>query len=200
MAAEVWQAWDGFCTEAMRGMFVRIGFEELLSPPASPSKNLPFVESPTVLVTCIVVYLTVVCGSLVASAFSRKEVKRDSFLLRAFVQLHNLFLIGLSSYMCISIIWEAVANGYTFWGNDFNPREKRMAELIHLFYVSKMYEFLDTVRILQHGGLRLCSTQFRTTQTAIIANGLSTDKRYGIEHAPACMLRRALLLCLALVA
>lgn len=157
MAAEVWAAWDALCTEGMRTMFVWLGFEELLSPPASSSKDLPFVSSPTVLVTCILVYLTVVCGSLVSSALSKKEIKRDSFLLRAFVQLHNIFLVGLSLYMCTGILYQAVANGYSFWGNNFNPSEKRMAEMIHIFYVSKMYEFIDTFIMILKGNMRQVS-------------------------------------------
>lgn len=169
MAAEVvgnaWQAWDGLCTEGMRTMFVWLGFEELLLPPASSVKDLPFVASPTVLVTCILVYLTVVCGSLAASALSKQQVKRDSFLLRAFVQLHNVFLVGLSLYMCTGIIYEAVANGYTFWGNNFDPSEKRMAVMIYIFYVSKVYEFIDTVRASQVRVVRLCSTRFLAEHT-----------------------------------
>lgn len=160
MAAEVWRAWDGLCTEGMRTSFVWLGFEELLSPPASTAKDLPFVASPAVLVTCILVYLAVVCVSVVASKFRKQEVKRDSCLLRTFVQLHNIFLVGLSLYMCIGIISEAVANGYSFWGNSFNPSERRMAEMIHIFYVSKMYEFVDTVRASAVCVVLLCSTQF----------------------------------------
>lgn len=157
MAAEVWRAWDGLCTEGMRTSFVWLGFEELLSPPASTAKDLPFVASPAVLVTCILVYLAVVCVSVVASKFRKQEVKRDSFLLRTFVQLHNIFLVGLSLYMCIGIISEAVANGYSFWGNSFNPSEKRMAEMIHIFYVSKMYEFVDTFIMIFKGNMRQVS-------------------------------------------
>ena len=33
---------------------------------------------------------------------------------------------------------------YKLWGNAFNPAELEMARLIYIFYVSKIYEFLDT--------------------------------------------------------
>ena len=179
MAAEVlgtaWQAWDGICTESMRTMFVWLGFEELLSPPASSVKDLPFVASPTVLVSCILVYLAVVCASLAARALSGQDVKRDSIYLRAFVQLHNVFLVGLSLYMCGGIIYEAVANGYTVWGNNFNPSEKRMAGMLHIFYVSKMYEFIDTVRASPVRVVRLCSTPFHRPGSQLSPTDLQHD-------------------------
>ena len=158
-------------------MFVWLGFEELLSPPASSVKNLPFVASPTVLVSCILVYLTVVCASLAARAVGGQEVKRDSFFLRAFVQLHNVFLVGLSLYMCGGIVYEAVANGYTFWGNNFDPSEKRMAGMLHLFYVSKMYEFIDTVRASQAPFVRRCSTPFQMPRLQLPPMDLQKEMR-----------------------
>lgn len=142
-----WKAWDATCLQITRGLFAKLGFTELLLPPAEPVADLPFVASPAVLVTSILVYLVVICSSLILSAFSRTETKRDNAAIRMFVQAHNVFLVGLSSYMFTGIIYQAISNGYSFWGNEYNPAEKGMARMIYIFYVSKIYEFMDTVRI-----------------------------------------------------
>jgi elongation of very long chain fatty acids protein 4 len=148
LVANWWGAWDGICTDAVRTSFAWLGFEELLSPPAKSVAQLPFISSPTVLVSCIAVYLVVVCISLLGNAIRKEDVKRDGVLLRAFVQLHNVFLIGLSLFMCAGILRQAATNGYSFWGNQFRPSETVMAKMIYIFYLSKIYEFLDTVRSL----------------------------------------------------
>lgn len=144
--AAVWTAWDAACSQFTRNVFARLGFEELLSPPASPVADLPFVASPTVLVTSILVYLTVVCSSVTLNTIRKQEVKRDNAAIRAFVQAHNVFLVGLSTYMFTGIIHQAYSNGYSVWGNDYSSKETGMAKMIYIFYVSKMYEFMDTVR------------------------------------------------------
>lgn len=144
--AATWTAWDAACSHFMRGVFVKLGFSELLSPAAKPVADLPFVASPTVLVTSILVYLVVICGSIAINSVRKQEVKRDNAAIRAFVQAHNVFLVGLSTYMFTGIVNEAYSNGYSVWGNEYNPRETGMAKMIYIFYVSKMYEFMDTVR------------------------------------------------------
>ena len=124
------------------------------------------------------------CASLAARALSGQDVKRDSIYLRAFVQLHNVFLVGLSLYMCGGIIYEAVANGYTVWGNNFDPSEKRMARMLYIFYVSKMYEFIDTVRVLPVRVVRLCSTPFHRPGPQLCPTDLQQDmgsKRVGFS-------------------
>ena len=70
---------------------------------------------------------------------------QDPFLLRAFVQLHNVFLIALSSYMFGGSIYEAWMNGYNFWGNAYDVSQVGMGRVIYVFYMSKWYEFFDTV-------------------------------------------------------
>lgn len=145
--AAIWTAWDAACLHFTRALFVKLGFTELLLPPAEPVADLPFVASPAVLVTSILVYLLVICSSLILSAFSRTETKRDNVAIRGFVQVHNVFLVSLSAYMFTGIIYQAIRNGYSFWGNEYNPSEKGMARMIYIFYVSKIYEFMDTVRI-----------------------------------------------------
>ena len=59
--------------------------------------------------------------------------------------MHNLILILLSAGMAGSAVYWAVKGGYNFWGNAFKPSEREMALTIYVFYMSKFYEFFDTV-------------------------------------------------------
>eukprot|EP00892_Ulva_mutabilis_P002340 jgi/Ulvmu1/12106/UM084_0031.1 len=155
--AAVWTAWDAACSHFMRDKFAKLGFSELLSPPAKPVADLPFVASPTVLVTSILVYLVVVVGSILLKSIQKTEIKRDNAAIRAFVQAHNVFLVGLSTYMFTGILYEAYSNGYSFWGNEYSPKETGMSRMIYIFYVSKMYEFMDTFIMILKGNMRQVS-------------------------------------------
>lgn len=63
------------------------------------------------------------------------------------LQVHNLILIALSAGMAGSAVYWAVQGRYNFWGNAFKASEKEMALTIYVFYMSKFYEFFDTVRL-----------------------------------------------------
>ena len=62
------------------------------------------------------------------------------------MQLHNVILIVLSSYMCCAAVYYAWGYGYRIWGNGYKPSEVGMGKTAYIFYVSKLYEFMDTVR------------------------------------------------------
>ena len=62
------------------------------------------------------------------------------------MQVHNVVLIVLSAGMAASSIYWARAHSYSFWGNAYRPYERNMGLTIYVFYVSKFYEFFDTVR------------------------------------------------------
>ena len=67
------------------------------------------------------------------------------------MQLHNVNLILLSSYMSSSAVYNAYKYGYKLWGTGYSPAEIDMGHTVYIFYVSKLYEFLDTVsQCLRH--------------------------------------------------
>jgi elongation of very long chain fatty acids protein 4 len=53
-----------------------------------------------------------------------------------------------------SIAYHAVQSGYKLWGVPYNAAEKDMASLIYIFYVSKIYEFMDTFIMLLKGNVQ----------------------------------------------
>lgn len=147
---EVTRAWEALDAKVSDAVFAGLGkvglpIKEWGQSPATA--HLPFVASPTPLLVWIAVYLTVVLSGLATgSLFSKpQEKKPDPFWLKAFVQMHNVFLIALSSYMFGGAIYEAYSNGYNFWGNAYNEKQTGMAFVIYVFYMSKWYEFFDTV-------------------------------------------------------
>ena len=73
--------------------------------------------------------------------------QKDPLWLQALVQLHNVILITLSAYMCGSAVYYAWLYHYKFWGTGYSPREVGMGWTVYIFYVSKLYEFMDTVSL-----------------------------------------------------
>lgn len=77
-----------------------------------------------------------------------KSVKTP-FKLKGFKLFHNVFLWGLSGYMCAETIRQAYLGNYKLFGNDLEkgdePHAKGMATVVWIFYVSKFAEFVDTL-------------------------------------------------------
>ena len=157
--SEAWGRWDALVDGSVKAALTRIGFVEIDNP--SLASSWPLVSSSTPLLTSWLIYLTVVFAGL---AFWRSEAGcrtrrqrggKDPVWLRSVVQAHNLFLIGLSMYMCSTTIFQAWKNGYVFWGTGYRQWEAGMARIIYIFYVSKIYEYFDTVRVQNRVGLSL---------------------------------------------
>ena len=59
--------------------------------------------------------------------------------------MHNFILIVLSAWMAGSAVHWATQYGYRLWGNGFKASERELGMTIYVFYLSKFYEFFDTV-------------------------------------------------------
>jgi len=120
--------------------------------------EMPLVQSPTPTVLALLAYITVVVlGLLKAEGNGKGKEKKDPAWLRALVLVHNLFLVGLSAYMALGISWEAYRNKYNVWGNAYDPKQTTMAYFVWVFFVSKLYEFLDTFVMLLKGNTKQVS-------------------------------------------
>lgn len=122
-------------------------FVELdMRKPSTITAGLPLVSSPTPVVLAIFAYIVVVwLWSSYIRRVGLKPRSQDPGWLRALVVVHNWFLCCLSFYMGCGIISEARHHGYSFFGNSGNDGEVKMGFYIYIFYVSKLYEFMDTV-------------------------------------------------------
>eukprot|EP00884_Botryococcus_braunii_P010907 jgi/Botrbrau1/19818/Bobra.0124s0059.2 len=154
----LWQTYDSSVQNLVVKGLLAIGFKEIAEPPSVITGNLPFVKSPTPIVTAIMVYLAVtVTGKWMISARGEIRDKKMSRTFFFFVQAHNLFLVLLSSFMSSSAAYLAWKHKYKFWGQAYNPAEKDMGIVIYVFYLSKYVEFLDTFIMVAKGAVRQIS-------------------------------------------
>jgi elongation of very long chain fatty acids protein 4 len=149
-----WIVWDRFISTVTFKILQDIGWN--VRPTSTVTSQWIAVESPTILMSCLIVYLVVVSTGCAKLRRQSKTSKEPSWL-KSIVVFHNLFLILLSAYMCLGCVAEAYSNGYTIWGNNYKPSEIKMARLIYTFYVSKIYEFIDTFIMLLKGNLKQVS-------------------------------------------
>jgi len=103
------------------------------------AKRLPLMNPFHVLLITLAYLLIVFFGN----RLMRYSRRFDPKLLSMF---HNAFLVLLSAYMCTTIWSEAYRQGYRAFGNPVCRDESgwTMAKFIWLFYVSKIWEFIDT--------------------------------------------------------
>lgn len=162
--AGLYASWDDAVSTAVFSGLKTLGFDELQPGKPSPlTRDLPWVRSPTPAVTTITAYLLIIVASVAyQKATNKKPYAKDPLWLRILVQAHNGILvracvvgsslftthtqIALSTYMCCSAAYCAVSYGYRLWGNAYKPTQSMLAHTVWVFYMSKFYEFLDTVR------------------------------------------------------
>mmetsp|Transcript_37167 Transcript_37167/g.59693 ORF Transcript_37167/g.59693 Transcript_37167/m.59693 type:complete len:299 (-) Transcript_37167:451-1347(-) len=154
--AESWGKWDKAVSTITFGVLEKLNWE--IHPISPVTKDWAGVESPTILLTSLYFYFAVVgLGCVVLKNVPKDPNQKDPFWLKSLVIFHNVFLVSLSLYMCVGCIFEAYKNGYTVWGNAYNPKETALAHYIWVFYVSKIYEFLDTFIMILKNNLKQVS-------------------------------------------
>ncbi|CAJ0899537.1 4535_t:CDS:2 [Entrophospora sp. SA101] len=114
--------------------------DDFLKNNMSPlSSRLPLMDPFHVILIVIGYFVVVFGGKAIMSSREKMSVKGLSIL-------HNLFLVSLSAYMCITILSEAWKQGYSLFTNPEVRSEEgwQMSKYIWLFYFSKIFEFMDT--------------------------------------------------------
>jgi len=92
----------------------------------------------------LLITLAYVISVPVGRAFMKN---RDAFSLKGFSLLHNGFLVLLSAYMCGETLRQAVFLNFNFpFGNALidDPKAQGLANVLWIFYFSKIPEFVDT--------------------------------------------------------
>lgn len=72
-------------------------------------------NSPTPLLLTIAGYI-LMCLFGILTIKPTTEKKKDSFLLRCYMNAHNIFFIFLSAWMAYAAAFEAYSNKYKLWG------------------------------------------------------------------------------------
>ena len=172
-------------------------FKEKLNYELVPNKltgKLPLVASPSQLMLAIAAYLAMVItalgiaavssssGTTQAAAQAKTKKKNSSVFLTSLVLIHNLFLVALSAFMCAAGIAISIKRGYLyrFVGNGMDETDTALAKLVYIFYVSKIYEFLDTVVMIAKGNMR----QVRMHEMMMMMMIMIMMRRRRWKHVP----------------
>ncbi|CAM6014274.1 unnamed protein product [Sphagnum balticum] len=126
-----------------------------MAKPSAITADLPLVRSPVPVVVAVVSYLAIVW--VWSSHIKRSGLKprvQDPKWLQCLIIAHNMFLCCLSFYLGLGILTEARRHRYSIWGNPSNDEHVKMGFYIYIFYVSKLYEFMDTAVMLLKRNLR----------------------------------------------
>ena len=83
----------------------RLGFHV---EPSAVTKGWPLIDSPTPLLLCMVLYFAVV-GVGLATVKPKAKGQQDPAWVKLLVNCHNVFLIVLSTYMCLGAIYEVLS-------------------------------------------------------------------------------------------
>eukprot|EP00227_Mantoniella_beaufortii_P012391 CAMPEP_0197605610 /NCGR_PEP_ID=MMETSP1326-20131121/43431_1 /TAXON_ID=1155430 /ORGANISM="Genus nov. species nov., Strain RCC2288" /LENGTH=293 /DNA_ID=CAMNT_0043173433 /DNA_START=72 /DNA_END=953 /DNA_ORIENTATION=+ len=156
MAAAVvaaWGQWDSFVSTSTFAVLKALHME--VHPISAVTAEWTAVASPTILLTSLLCYYAIVSGGCAYLKTVPKDANaKDPFWMKSLVIFHNVFLVSLSLYMCVGCLYEAVRNNYTLWGNAYEPSQTALAHYIWVFYVSKIYEFVDTFIMLLKNNLK----------------------------------------------
>lgn len=115
-------------------------YEWVLKEPSPLTQGFPMMDIRTMFLFVFAYLSFVLFGRMIMA-------ERKPFNLYYFAILHNFFLMVLSLYMCGEALRQAYKLNYGLFCNayDDTPRSQGMANIVWIFYVSKAYEFIDTV-------------------------------------------------------
>lgn len=101
-----------------------------------------FLMNPLHVLGLIGAYLLVIL--ILVKVMARRE---KPYKMKGWAIVHNVQLAVLSLYMCVETVRQAIVNDYSLWGNavDDGPAGEGMARVLHIFFLSKILEFGDTV-------------------------------------------------------
>ena len=148
-----WHQIDRAVSQRVFSALVKLGYPEAGKPAHPLTRGRWLVDTPTPLLASLLLYTIIVSvGCVVLNARKRrqpsKSSKPDPTWLRYAVQLHNIFLVVLSLWMSTKALYCAYKYNYKFYGQAVSTKEADLGYVMYIFYVSKIYEFMDTVRLV----------------------------------------------------
>ena len=148
-----WHQIDRAVSQRVFSALVKLGYPEAGKPAHPLTRGRWLVDTPTPLLASLLLYTIIVSvGCVVLNARKRrqpsKSSKPDPTWLRYAVQLHNIFLVVLSLWMSTKALYCAYKYNYKFYGQTVSTKEADLGYVMYIFYVSKIYEFMDTVRLV----------------------------------------------------
>jgi len=109
----------------------------------APVKGFPLAQFSTAAFIAAAYLAFVFVGGAVSALLPGKGVK-----IYGLAFAYNIAQVMLCSYMCIEAVVVAHRNGYSVVCNAFDAQRPPMANLLWLFYASKVLDFMDTLFIV----------------------------------------------------
>lgn len=108
--------------------------------------NMPLMRAPWITVTCCILYQVLIpLGQVVMR-------NRTAWKMTPFMAIYNLMLVLLSLYMCIESITVMYESSYNILCQAVPTTRTelggRMARVMWWYYVSKLFEFIDTIAMV----------------------------------------------------
>ncbi|XP_065173280.1 very long chain fatty acid elongase 2-like [Atheta coriaria] len=113
-----------------------------LGPPDPLTSSWYLLDTPLAILTILPLYFITI------SNLNRFMTGRKALELRGILVVYNVLQVLLSAYICKEVLMSAIAARYNLGCTPFNTSGQngvRMASAFWLFYVSKMFDLLDTV-------------------------------------------------------
>ena len=183
-----WRSYDAVVSKYVFSMLSRMGYAEARRPASPLTRGRPLIDSPTPMITLAAAYLLIVIlGTLTHKVKGPRKQKSDPLWLRVLVQVHNTFLVILSSYMSFNAAYCAWKYSYRFWGQGYSSTEKDMGWIIYVFFLSKIYEFMDTVSQHTHVHVETAIAPKTNSGASAAAVHYVAERQNGTNHISACL-------------
>lgn len=185
---DAWHKYDAVVSKHVFSMLSRMGYAEARKPASPLTRGKPLIDSPTPMITLATAYLLIVIlGTLFYRIKGPRKQKSDPLWLRVLVQVHNTFLVILSSYMSLTTAYCAWKYSYRFWGQGYSSSEKDMGWIIYVFFLSKIYEFMDTVSQQIHLEIAVTLQSHLSTIPFALAVHHVAERQNRTNHIFACL-------------
>ena len=116
--------------------------------------NLILIQKPSIVLMINIMYLLFVLASKYIRPKFKRIPRNERYVIKYLMSFYNIILILISYKILIGIIYETYfKNQYSLWGNEYNAYETNLAYLIYMFYISKYYEYFDTVIMVMNGNM-----------------------------------------------
>ena len=159
MALTAFEAWSASASRAI------IGWANPANPATPPTADWAFTRFDHALLAvgayCVVVVIglaRMACGGGGERGADAKDKKKQTLSeafaaepIRYLQLVYNAAQVALCAVMIGGTVYVAVTDGYTLVCNAYKPEGSRMAFWLWVFYLSKIFDFVDTIIMVARG-------------------------------------------------
>ena len=102
-------------------------------------------------------YFGAVISALYSSKYLHSKTIEKTKTMKTFISFHNILMIVFNGSLTLSVANQAYINKYPFWNGTLITNNEHLRFLNNCFYLSKIYEFIDTFIMIANGNIRQVS-------------------------------------------